>query len=80
MAKKTRNGFWNDAADKIWTDHLGNNRFVEHRDQCTHCLAAFKANQAGQPFTPSCAEGERAFDAMLEEVDDKIFEVMQNQN
>jgi hypothetical protein len=80
MAKKTENGFDNDAAEKIWTDHIGNNLFVQHRDQCALCLATFKANQAGQPFTPSCAEGERVFDMMLEEVDEKIDEVTQNQN
>ena len=80
MPKKTRNGFSNDAAEKIWTDHLGNNAYVRHRDQCEHCLAAYKAKQEGRPHAPPCPEGERIFDAMLEEVDEKIFEVSRNQN
>lgn len=80
MKKTTASGFGNDAADAIWNNHLGNNRYVEHRDQCPICLAAYKANQAGLTYTPMCAEGERVFDAMLEEVDEKIFEVLQNQN
>ncbi len=80
MPKKTRSGFSNDAAEKIWNDHLGNNLFVQHRDQCPHCLAAYQGNQAGAAYTAPCAEGARVFDRMLDEVDEKIFEVSRNQN
>jgi hypothetical protein len=84
MAKKTRSGFWNDAADKIWSDHLGNNVFVEHRDQCRVCLEVYRARCSGVPWwsegTKMCNDGERIFDAMLEEIDQKLDEVQQNQN
>jgi len=81
MAKKTRNGFDNDAAEKIWTDHIGNNIYVQHRDQCVTCLASYRTRQSGQSGPLQlCADGDRIFDAMLEEVDEKIFEVTRNQN
>jgi hypothetical protein len=31
-------------------------------------------------YTAPCAEGARVFDRMLDEVDEKIFEVSRNQN
>jgi hypothetical protein len=79
MAKKTRSGFDNDAADKIWNDHIGNNAYVRHRDQCATCAEAFVARQAGRPTT-MCATGERIFHEMLDEVDAKIEEIRRNQN
>jgi len=81
MAKKTSSGYANDAADKIWDDHLGNNNYVQHRDQCVTCLASYRTRRSGQSGPLQlCAEGDRIFDAMLEEVDEKIFEALQNQN
>jgi hypothetical protein len=35
-------GFSNDAAEAIWAEHLGNNAFVWHRDQCPTCLQAYE--------------------------------------
>lgn len=39
----------NDAADKIWNDHLGNNAFVRHRDQCVICLEVYKTHLPKEP-------------------------------
>jgi hypothetical protein len=79
MGKKTRSGFDNYAADKIWNDHIGNNAYVRHRDQCTACTQAFIAQQAGQPRA-MCTEGDRIFIEMLEQIDAQIEEVRRNQN
>jgi len=79
MSRKTRSGFDNDAAEKIWRDHLGNNAFVHHRNQCATCSASFEARKAGRSGT-MCDEGDRLFDEMLEGVDAKIEEVTLNQN
>jgi hypothetical protein len=72
-------GFSSDAADKIWNDHLGNNAFVEHRDRCAMCLAAFRTRQPGQEAA-LCRDGARIFNEMLDEVYAKIDEVTANQN
>ena len=79
MAKKTRSGFSNDAADKIWNDHLGNNAFTKHRDQCAVCLEVYRTRVFGQP-AQWCTDGDRIFDAMLAEVEEKISEVLRHQN
>ena len=39
----------NDAADKIWADHIGNNAFVRHRDQCATCLETYRNRSSKQP-------------------------------
>ena len=91
MKKRSSSGLQNDAADKIWNDHLGNNAFVKHRDQCSSCLAAYEARgvsdalkRAGYGGEPQritgCPEGERIFDEMLDAVCAQMDEVMQNQN
>ena len=76
---RTKYGFSNDAADKIWADHLGNNAFVDHRDACTTCSEAFRKRRAGQA-AEDCADGKRIFDEVLEEVYGKIDEVTRHQN
>lgn len=76
----------NDAVDKIWDDHLGNNAFVWHRDQCTTCLPAYQDRLRRRrqllPEQPHgwCTDGERIFDEVLDEVCDKMDEVIDNQN
>ena len=79
MTRKTHNGFDNDAAEKIWNDHLGNNTFVEHRDGCSTCLDAFRKRRQGRSAA-FCVDGERIFDAVLDEVYEKIDEVTLKQN
>lgn len=69
----------NDAADKIWDDHLGNNPFVRHRDQCAICLDAYRTRLPGLPGQ-WCAEGNQIFDKMLDETLAKIDETLANQN
>lgn len=73
--------FKNDAADKIWNDHLGNNAYVRHRDSCPTCLQAYW-DRASKPDAacPDCPEGARIFDAVLEEIFEKIDEALLNQN
>jgi hypothetical protein len=75
--KKTRSGFTNAAADKIWNDHIGNNAFVRHRDQCAICLDVIKRDVPGQR---GCDDGERIFEEMLDEIYAKIEETFVNQN
>ena len=77
--KKTSSGFANDAADKIWNDHLGNNAFVQHRNQCATCSDAFRERSPGQQAS-WCTDGSRIFDNVLDEVYAKIDEVTLNQN
>lgn len=73
--------FKNDAADKIWSDHLGNNAYVRHRDDCSTCLQAYRARSSKQDAScPDCPEGAQIFDAMLDEVLKKIDEALLNQN
>ena len=93
MAKKNASGFKNDAADKIWNDHVGNNVFVHHRDQCPNCQDSIKtwretyqtveaeieAWRAGKK-NRWCPEGERLFHEMFDETMAKIDEAMENQN
>jgi len=88
MTKRPRSsGFKNDAADKIWNDHIGNNAFVRHRDQCALCQdviirtrnMTMRQYLAGQ--RPAwCADGERIFKEMLDEVVEQIDETLVNQN
>jgi len=61
MRKRTRSGFQNDAADKIWNDHIGNNPFVWHRDQCPICLEAYKTRSIRPPTW--CPIGEHITDS-----------------
>jgi hypothetical protein len=69
----------NDAADKIWNDHLGNNAFVWHRDQCAVCLEAYETRLPSQ--TPAwCPDGDRIFHEMLDEVCAQMDEAIENQN
>lgn len=72
---RTRHGFSSDAAEKIWTDHLGNNAFVTHRDQCATCSAA-------RPIfgMDGCSEGMKILETVLDEVFAKIDEVNANKN
>lgn len=74
--RRTRSGFSNLAADKIWNDHIGNNEYTRHRDQCSTCLAAFRAADP----TRRCSDGVRIFGEMLARVDAEIHEVLLNQN
>jgi len=50
----------NDAADKIWNDHLGNNAFVWHRDQCETCLKVYKTRLLEPPTW--CPDSARLLD------------------
>lgn len=79
MTKRTRSGFQNATADKIWNDHVGNNAFVRHRDRCAICLDAFRTRIPEQRAA-WCNEGERIFDAMLDEIHANINDVLMNQN
>jgi hypothetical protein len=74
---RTRSGFGNAAADKIWNDHLGNNAFVWHRNQCVTCLEAYHSQP---PVNTGCIEGLRILEAVIDEVLTKIDEVRTNQN
>jgi hypothetical protein len=71
-----RYGFSNDAAEAIWADHLGNNAFVRHRDQCSACTAAYQ--QQAQALY--CNEGNRIFHEVLDDVFDRIDETKRNGN
>lgn len=83
----TKSGFDNDAADKIWNDHIGRNAFVLHRDQCPVCQASCDANsqfvvndvQRYRRYR-GCDEGERIFEEVLDKTLAEIDEVMKNQN
>ena len=79
MTRRSRSGFDNAAADKIWNDHLGNNAFVRHREQCAICTSTYLVRRPGQPGK-WCIEGDRIFDAMLDEVYERIDEALANQN
>lgn len=87
ILRRLRGGFQNDAAEKIWNDHIGNNAFVRHRDQCPICQEAIEKTRdttfveylAGQ--RPEwCAEGVRIFDQMLDEVLEKVDEALSTGN
>ena len=78
--KRGRSGFENAAADKIWCDHLGNNAFVWHRDQCATCLAAYKARGTGDAEASDCPEGARIFSEMMDDVLTRIEEAIAEQN
>jgi hypothetical protein len=69
----------NEAADKIWNDHLGNNAYVWHRDQCTTCLAAYKDRGRGLA-TADCPEGAAIYSKMIDDICDKMDEAIINQN
>jgi hypothetical protein len=77
--KTTRSGFQNEAADKIWCDHLGNNAFVWHRDQCPACQEVAKTAVPGR-HPAWCPEGERIFNEMIDDVLERVKEALENQN
>lgn len=77
MKKRGSSGFRNDAADKIWNDHLGNNAFTRHRDQCAECLAFMHASADAYA---RCPEGERIFNEMIDDVLTQIDEALLRQN
>jgi len=79
IAKRRSSGFQNDAAEKIWNDHVGNNAFVRHRDQCAVCLAVYQTREALRSVT-WCPEGERVFDQMLDEVLAEVDEAIATGN
>jgi hypothetical protein len=76
---KTRSGFSDFLADAIWNDHVGNNAFVTHRDQCPKCLAAYHAKVFDKRGL-WCAEGDRIFIAVIEDVHARIDEALTNRN
>ena len=80
MSKRYPSGFTNAAADQIWQDHLGNNAFVRHRDQCPTCLATYQIRRPGSTTPPWCPEGERTFAEMIDDVYTRIEEALKNQN
>jgi len=76
---KTRSGFADSLADAIWNDHVGNNAFVTHRDQCPKCLAAYRAKVFDKRGL-WCEEGDRIFSEVIEDVHARIDEALANRN
>ena len=74
--KKTQSGFQSDAADRIWNDHLGNNAYTRHRDQCPACLTAYETAGRSAP----CPDGLRIFDELLADVYERVDEALVNHN
>jgi hypothetical protein len=78
-AVRTHSGFSDPLADAIWNEHLGNNAFVTHRDQCPKCLAAYHAKVFDKRGL-WCSEGDRIFVEMIDDVYDRIDESLTNRN